>query len=69
MAAKWQERARRAVEQAKAEGEGGFGSQVALRALLDALREKGVLSNEEESFLLEIWDEIDEIPWPEEQGS
>jgi hypothetical protein len=69
MVAKWQQRARQAVDQAKADGEGAFGSQVAFRALLDALREKGVLSDEEEAFLLEIWDEVDEIPWPEEQES
>lgn len=66
MAEKWKERARRAVDQAKAEGQGAFGSDVALRALIDALREKGVLSESDESFLLQLWDEVDEIPWPEE---
>lgn len=69
MAADWKERARRAVERCKAKGEGGFGSQFALQALIGALHEKGVLSDDDQSFLLEIWDEIDDIPWPEEEGS
>ena len=67
MAEKWKETARRAVDQAKAEGEGAFGSQVAFRALLDALCEKGVISDDDQAFLLQIWDEVDEIPWPEEE--
>ncbi len=66
MAEKWKERARRAVDDAKDRGEGAFGSDVAVRALIDALHEKGILSDDDESFLLDLWDEVDEIPWPEE---
>ena len=69
MAEKWKERARRAVDDAKARGESAFGSDVAFRALVDALHEKGILSDDDECFLLQIWDEVDEFPWPEEQDS
>jgi|GEM_PF-3828177 hypothetical protein len=67
MTEKWKERARRAVDNARASGESVFGSDVAFRALIDALHEKGILSDDDESFLLKLWDEVDEIPWPEEQ--